>query len=134
VALAGSEGVAREVNVESPFDGRTLHTFALRAGGVATSGIGRRSWLDGEGRPAHHLLDPSSGRPAFTGIVQATAIAPSALRAETRAKAALLSGPRRAPAWLAEGGVIVLDDGSHHVVEPAQTLTVAELSPFAGAA
>ena len=46
---------------------------------------------------------PSSGsrqgRPAFTGIVQATALAPTALEAETLAKAALLSGPSRAREW-----------------------------------
>ena len=45
-----------------------------RPGGVATSGISRRSWLDDRGRAAHHLLDPATGRPAFTGVVQATAL------------------------------------------------------------
>jgi thiamine biosynthesis lipoprotein len=95
-----------------------LHTFELERGGVATSGIGRRSWLDEHGSPAHHLLDPSTGRAAFTGVVQATALAPSALEAEVRAKAALLSGPAAAAEWLREGGVIVLDDGSHRVIAP----------------
>lgn len=104
-------GVAREVRVESPFDGRILHTFTLTGGGVATSGIGRRSWLDPHGEPAHHLLDPATGRPAFTGVVQATAIAPTALEAEVRAKAAVLSGPEGATAWLPYGGAVVLDDG-----------------------
>jgi thiamine biosynthesis lipoprotein len=80
---------------------------------VATSGIGRRSWLGPRGRPAHHLLDPATGAPAFTGVVQATALAPTALEAEIRAKAALLSGPAGGERWLAEhGGVLVLDDGS----------------------
>jgi FAD:protein FMN transferase len=78
---------------------------------VATSGIGRRSRLDGTGRIAHHLLDPSTGRPALTGIVQATAVAPTALAAEIRAKAALLSGPDGAAAWLPDGGGLVFDDG-----------------------
>jgi thiamine biosynthesis lipoprotein len=106
-------GDARRVDVQCPFDGRTLHHFTLADGGVATSGIGRRSWLDRDGEPAHHLLDPATGRPAFTGIVQVTAIAPTALEAEVRAKAALLSGPERAAEWLPDGGVIVLDDGNH---------------------
>jgi thiamine biosynthesis lipoprotein len=71
------------VRVASPFDPTTiLHTFRVRDGGVATSGIGRRSWLDANGAPAHHLLDPATGRPAFTGVVQATALAPSAFEAE----------------------------------------------------
>jgi thiamine biosynthesis lipoprotein len=88
-----------------------VHAFALTDGAVATSGIGRRSWLQA-GRPAHHLLDPATGAPAFTGVVQATALAPTALEAEIRAKAAVLSGPA-GERWLAEhGGVLVLDDGS----------------------
>jgi thiamine biosynthesis lipoprotein len=117
--LGGSAGLAREVDVADPFGRGTLHSFELAAGGVATSGIGRRSWLDANGRPAHHLLDPSSGRPAFTGIVQVTALAPAALEAEMRSKAALLSGPAHAREWLPDGGVVVYDDATHDVVEPA---------------
>jgi FAD:protein FMN transferase len=106
-------GAARTVRVESPFDGGVLHTFTLTDGGVATSGIGRRSWIGEDGAPAHHLLDPGTGRPAFTGVVQATAIAPTALEAEVRAKAAVLSGPDGAAGWLPHGGVVILDDGDH---------------------
>jgi thiamine biosynthesis lipoprotein len=130
LSLGGRRAIARAVDVQSPFDGRTLHSFELRRGGVATSGIGRRSWLDEHGRPAHHLLDPHTGRPAFTGIVQATALAPSALMAEIHAKAAILSGPRRAPVWLPGGGVIVFDDGSHQVIDPPGEVTPRELSAF----
>jgi thiamine biosynthesis lipoprotein len=117
--LGGADDVPREVHVASPFDGSTLHTFELAAGGVATSGIGRRSWLDSDGHPAHHLLDPSTGRPAFTGVVQVTALAATALEAETRAKAALLSGPQAAAEWLPDGGVVVHDDGGQQVIDPS---------------
>jgi thiamine biosynthesis lipoprotein len=126
--VGGVARTMRPIRVQSPFDGRTLHTFELARTGVATSGIGRRSWLDRDGAPAHHLLDPASGRPAFTGIVQATALAPSALEAEIRAKAAVLSGPHGAPAWLAHGGVIVFDDGSHRTIAPAPVVTLVELA------
>jgi thiamine biosynthesis lipoprotein len=118
LAVGGRAARPRAINVESPFDASTLHTFHLSRTAVATSGIGRRSWLDRDGRPAHHLLDPATGRPAFTGIVQATALAPSALMAEIYAKAALLSGPSAAEGWLARGGLLVFDDGSHRVIEP----------------
>jgi thiamine biosynthesis lipoprotein len=111
-------GVPREVHVASPFGGPPLHTFRLTDAGVATSGIGKRSWLGPDGRPAHHLLDPASGRPAFTGVVQATAIAPTALEAEYRAKAAVLAGPDAAGEWLPHGGAVVTDDGSHYVLTP----------------
>ncbi|HSZ13606.1 MAG TPA: FAD:protein FMN transferase [Solirubrobacteraceae bacterium] len=127
--VGGSAGVTRPVRVQSPFDERVLHTFVLARSGVATSGIGRRSWLGRDGRPAHHLLDPASGRPAFTGIVQVTALAHTALAAEVKAKAALLSGPGAAAGWLGEGGVIVFDDGSHQVIAPPPVVTLRELSP-----
>jgi thiamine biosynthesis lipoprotein ApbE len=89
VRVGGAVGLTRPVQVASPFDDSILHTFELTAGAAATSGIGRRSWLDAQGRPAHHLLDPASGRPAFTGIVQVTAVAPTAVEAEVLTKTTL---------------------------------------------
>jgi thiamine biosynthesis lipoprotein len=125
--IGGSAQLTRPVNVESPFDGHILHTFHLAHGGVATSGIGRRSWLTDAGKPAHHLLDPNTSSPAFTGVVQVTALAPSTLIAEIRAKAAILSGPSAAPRCLPDGGVIVFDDGSHRVVQPPPVVTLSQL-------
>jgi thiamine biosynthesis lipoprotein len=119
VAIGGAERLERPVLVEDPFRAGVLHEFGVAAGGVATSGIGRRSWIGPDGRPAHHLLDPSTGRPAYTGVVQATALAPTAADAEVRAKAALLSGGDKARLWLAHGGVLVFDDGSHAVIDPS---------------
>ncbi|MEA2466572.1 MAG: FAD:protein transferase [Thermoleophilaceae bacterium] len=118
IRIGGRDAVDRPVLVDDPFGrGAPLHEFALAAGGVATSGIGRRSWVGPDGLPAHHLLDPSTGRPAHTGVVQATALAPTATDAEVRAKAALLTGGEGAREWLRYGGVLVFDDGSHMVVE-----------------
>jgi thiamine biosynthesis lipoprotein len=116
--LGGRLGLAREVHVASPFDDSILHTFTVASGGVATSGVGRRSWLDRDGHPAHHLLDPATGRSAFTGVVQVTALAPTATEAEALSKAALLSGPIRAERILVHGGAIVLEDGNFVVLEP----------------
>ena len=107
-------GPRRPIAVADPFGGPPVHEFALARGALATSGIGRRSWLDARGRPAHHLLDPATKRPAFTGVVQATALAPTALEAEARAKAAVLSG---SAAWLVHGGVLVRDDRGVEVVD-----------------
>jgi thiamine biosynthesis lipoprotein len=115
--LGGTAAVKRTVNIA-----RTTGSFELAAGGVATSGIERRSWIDASGRHAHHLLDPATGMPAFTGIVQVTALAPTAAEAEWRSKAALLSGPVLAARWLAHGGTVVLEDGSsRRYATPAPT-------------
>jgi FAD:protein FMN transferase len=124
--LGGTSGAKRAVEVASPFGEGILHRYELAYGGVATSGIGRRSWLDRSGAPAHHLLDPSSGKPAFTGVVQATAVAPSALAAETLAKAAVLSGPDGARRSLPHGGVLVFEDRSYDVVEAERLLSGEE--------
>jgi thiamine biosynthesis lipoprotein len=88
-----------------------VHTFRLRAAAVATSGTTRRAWAGG-----HHLIDPRTGAPADTGVVQVTALAPTALLAEVRAKAALLSGPAGAAAFLPDGGVVITGAGAIHLL------------------
>ncbi|MDX6603901.1 MAG: FAD:protein transferase [Solirubrobacterales bacterium] len=118
--IGGVGGHPRTVLVEDPAGGDPVHELSLREGGVATSGITRRSWPTGDGGAGHQLLDPSTGRPAFTGIIQATALAPTAFLAEVHAKQALLAGPALASRCLPHGGVLVHADGTTEVVgEPA---------------
>ncbi|MBS1878693.1 MAG: FAD:protein FMN transferase [Actinobacteria bacterium] len=126
--LGGRAGAERRVLVDDPGGGGPLAELRLRGGGVATSGISRRSWTGPDGRPAHQIIDPGRGGPAFTGVVQSTAVAPSSLLAEVRAKAALLAGPEGAVAWLPDGGVLVLDGG-----EVVPVPTPAELPQAVGA-
>lgn len=110
--LGGTAGRARAVEVRDPFDDeRVLHRFHLAAGAVATSGVTRRRWAGG-----HHLIDPRTGAPADTGVVQATALAARGAVAEVRAKAALLAGPRQAAVHLPDGGLFVTADGRPHLV------------------
>jgi FAD:protein FMN transferase len=116
--FGGTARRRRPVQVASPLDDSILHTFELVDGAAATSGISKRSWIDRDARPAHHLLDPATGRPAFTGVVQATAVAPSGVEAEALSKAALLAGAHDATGWLRHGGLIVYDDSSYEVVDP----------------
>lgn len=108
--FGGSSGATRRIDITSPDGtGKVIAEFTAAAGAVATSGVTRRSWESDAGR-SHHLIDPRTGEPAETGLIQVTAIAPTAAEAEIRAKAALLSGPDLAPEWLPEGGVIVDED------------------------
>jgi thiamine biosynthesis lipoprotein len=96
-------GVNRTLKVAGPWnDDDVIAELALRDGAAATSGVTRRGW---------HLIDPGTGHPARTGVVQATALAPTALEAEVRAKAALLAGPEAGRKHLTHGGVMVLADG-----------------------
>lgn len=122
ICFGGTAEQPRRIRVDDPFSGGSLHEFTLLDGGVATSGISRRSWLGPGSRPAHQILDPSSGLPAFTGIVQATALAPTALLAEVLAKSALLSGPASAADWLPYGGAYVDELGEVGVVPATESL------------
>jgi thiamine biosynthesis lipoprotein len=119
IRIGGQARRPRRVRVDDPFGHGVLHEFDVVAAGVATSGIIGRTWVDRDGRPAHHLLDPATGQPAFTGVVQATALAVTALEAEALAKAAVLGGVESGARWLRFGGVLVFDDGDFQVVAPA---------------
>ena len=111
--LGGTAGAVREIEVEHPFTGETIETIRARDGAVATSGLRSRIWRAPDGSVRHHLLDPSTGESAFTGLVAVTALAPTAVEAEALAKAALLSGPERARAVLQRhGGIAIREDGS----------------------
>lgn len=126
--VGGALAVPRRILVGSPDrGGEPISHFDLTSGAAATSGIRRRSWVGPDGRVAHHLIDPGRGTPANTGVVQATALADTALEAEVRAKAALLSGPEFGPRRLVEGGLLVLSSGAI-VRVPAQADHVCEVA------
>jgi len=116
--VGGTEAVARMLEVPNPFSGPVVHEFAVTDGALATSSVSKRSWFQSM-RPTHHLLDPNTKGSAFTGVVQVSALAPTAVEGEVLAKAALLSGPESADGWLPHGGVVIFDDGSNRVLEPA---------------
>jgi thiamine biosynthesis lipoprotein len=109
------------IEVEHPLTGECIHTLRLTHGGVATSGVNVRVWKRPDGSFAHHLLDPSSGEPVWSGVIGATALAPSVLEAETLSKLALLTGAEGARLALAEhGGLVVHDDGEVELIGPLE--------------
>jgi thiamine biosynthesis lipoprotein len=76
-----------DVAVEDPDDPESeLGRLSVREGGVATSSTRSRSWGDG----LHHVIDPRTGSPAATDLVQVTVTAPTCAEAEVLAKAVLL--------------------------------------------
>jgi FAD:protein FMN transferase len=121
--VGGTLPERQEVLVEHPITGAQDRRLFIESGAVASSGINVRVWRRRDGRYAHHLIDPRSGEPAWTGLVGATALAPSGVEAETIAKAALLSGPDGARRILrAHGGVIFHDDGDMEPVGPIELM------------
>lgn len=135
IRIGGADALVNpyEVFVEHPLNGERAFVLKLGGGAVATSGLNVRIWRDQSGGYAHHLLDPATGRPAWTGLIGATALGDSAVEAETLAKAALLSGPEGGREVLAErGGLLVHDDGRIETVGPLAArprIRVPDLSP-----
>jgi thiamine biosynthesis lipoprotein len=70
-------------------------TLQLTGGAIATSGIDRRSWSSDVG-PAHHVIDPTTGRPADRDLLRVTVFADSAAEAEVLAKSLYLAGAAKA--------------------------------------
>lgn len=112
------------VEVCHPLTGDIVHSLELIDGGIATSGLDSNVWRRPDGSYAHHLIDPSTGESAWTGLVGATAIAPTALEAETLAKQALLLGPEGARDVLARnGGITFHDNGEAERIGPLAAST-----------
>lgn len=106
------------VEVEHPMTNEVICTVDVSSGGIATSGLNVRVWRT-QGEYRHHLLDPATGRAAWTGLVGVTALGATALEAETLSKAALLLGPAGAREVLGDhGGLAVRDDGDVELIGP----------------
>ena len=106
-----TRGGSWPVGVETAAGRLTLELS--RGSGLATSGRDRRRWRR-DGRELHHLIDPSTGEPAETGLLRVTAVAPDSVEAEVAAKALFLAGARRAVAEADDQGipaVLVTADG-----------------------
>lgn len=99
------------------------HRRSLRDGrfGLATSGTSVHRWAQ-DGRTAHHLIDPTTGRPAVTDVIQATVLTTTARRAEALAKAVVILGSTAGFALLDRVGVdgaLVLTDRAEFLVHPS---------------
>jgi thiamine biosynthesis lipoprotein len=112
--IAGAAPVL-DVAVEEPErpEGELVR-LRLAAGALATSSVVKRSW----GPARHHVIDPRTGAPAQTELLQASVWAPTCAEAEVLATQALLQG-RSAAASLS--CVLVADDGDVLVALAATT-------------
>jgi len=78
-----------DVAIEDPTTSSdVVGTLRLATGALATSSTLRRAW----GPAQHHVIDPRTGVPSRTSIVQATVWSPTCAEAEVRATWALLIG------------------------------------------
>ena len=73
-------------------DDGTLGYIRLRDGAVATSSLRKRRWVH-NGETVHHIIDPRSGQPARSNVLQCSVIADTTEHAEVAAKVGFIRGP-----------------------------------------
>lgn len=108
------EGGGWGIVVDHPFHpGSDLVMVGISEGAVTTSSRLRRTWSTADGA-AHHLVDPSTARPAKSGLAAVTVVAANAAWGEVHSKAALIAGPVEGARLIEDAGLSALfvsDDG-----------------------
>ncbi len=94
------------VDVQGP-GGGPVARLRVAGAAVCTSSRGRRAWTAG-GRPAHHLIDPRTGRPADAGLWAVTVVGRDPAWAEVWSKALFVAGAAAAPALAERRGLAAL--------------------------
>ena len=136
IAISLYYGETWRFGIASPVDGAadlaTLELSGLaphgrQSFGLATSGTSIHRWRSPSG-DSHHLIDPRTGRPAVTDIVQATVLAASAAEAEAFAKAVVILGSHDSLRLLdraALGGTVLFTERGEILATPSFTRWLA---------
>lgn len=130
VVGAGPEGTGWMIAVENPFGGDPIAVLRIQDAACATSSIRLLRWRVG-GRPVHHLIDPSTGKPGGEGLLAVTTVADDAAWAEVWSKTLFLAGAAGI-AQLADelqvAALWVLDSGQHQCSGPMRRHVAWEAS------
>ncbi len=101
----------------------------LLRGAIATSGIARRHWWQGQ-TFRHHLLDPLTGLPAESDLYSVTVTTDLCEQAEVAAKVAFILGSVKGRAFLQSQGIaglLIHTNGTWETVEPCNSHVMEEL-------
>jgi FAD:protein FMN transferase len=132
IAIRLAPGEVVEVGVADPRDAGVLVAELRLADdgrrgarfGIATSGTSIHRWVHG-GTATHHLIDPRTGRPAVTDLLQATVVGGTARHAEALAKTAVILGLEQGTRVLERAGafaaVLLTEAGQCVAVRPPST-------------
>lgn len=130
VAGHPEDAPAWTIRVEHPLaPGTSMGSVTLTDEALVSSWRTRRTWVRG-GRRVHHLIDPRTGEPAWSGIAGVSVVAGDAWWAEALATSLFLLGPDEAPDEAAAAGIealVVRDDGARRGFGRFAALATANL-------
>lgn len=98
-------------------DGQIADLWIEGLTAIATSNIIKRSWVSPAGKRVHHVIDPRTGHPVQSDLIQATVLTRDLTLAEQYAKVLLVLGSQAGIAWLthhcpAAACIVVRVDGT----------------------
>ncbi len=112
------DGTSWCVGIRHPrYKGCLLGAVKVTDKAVVTSGDYERYFIDTEGKRWHHILDPTTGFPAVSGLLSVTVIADSAMIADVLSTAVFIAGMDKGREFLSHfpGTEAVLVDDSQQV-------------------
>lgn len=115
VSALGSrpDGSPWRVGIRHPRGEGLIGAVSVAGDAVVTSGDYERCFF-AEGKRYHHLIDPRTGRPAASGLISVTVVAPSGLAADALSTALFVAGFERGLAWVGRtrgAGAVLIDEG-----------------------
>lgn len=116
------DGSPWRLGLRDPFSEGTLGTLEIADLAVVTSGAYERYFTGDDGTVYGHILDPSTGYPARSGLASATVIAPEGKLCDALSTALFVMGPEKAAEFwrqdpsfemllITEDGEILLTEG-----------------------
>jgi thiamine biosynthesis lipoprotein len=134
IAVRIAPGDRWEIGVADPRGTDDLLAVIVLADGPGAPALGRRTWgvatsgttIHRFGTDSHHLIDPRTGLPASTDVVQATVLASGAAVAEAYAKSAVILGSAAGLDYLDRSGVA----GAILLLEDGRVLAIPRTSAF----
>ncbi len=97
------DGTPWRIGIRHPReDDRLLGVVSVASKAVVTSGDYERYFIDQEGRRHHHILDPTTGYPAESGLISVTVVASSGMAADALSTIVFVAGMEKGLRLLGE--------------------------------
>lgn len=112
------DGSLWSVGIQHPRSvGRLIGAVRVDGKAVVTSGDYERCFFDSKNKRWHHILNPTTGYPAESGLISVTVIADSAMNADALSTAIFVAGIYKGLGYLAQfpGTEVVIVDENQQV-------------------
>lgn len=119
--IGNKNGADWRLGIRNPFGEGTAGVLEISDTAVVTSGNYERFFTDENGNVYGHIIDPSTGHPADSGLASATIIASEGKRADALSTAIFVMGFEKAAEFWRESRdfemILISQDGEIHLTE-----------------